>query len=165
MAKHPRKPTPHPGIMVPMGEWEDSQPTPVPVDIDEIVRRLWPLRDAGNLLIELQTKVEHLEDHRDGTTQKIAINAVEKDIRSLAADIVDIKGVSGNNGKIGNVRADLAEVKARIDKQEARRWTLIVTAVGMILTAASLAVAGGRWVGKLENRVEQLEKYNPTGSK
>lgn len=158
MPKHPYRPTPPSGVS---HEFDDEhQPTPPPVDIDDLIRRLWPLREAGDKLIEIATRVAALEKEADGDTQRIANNAVEKDIRNLAADIVDIKGTSGNNGKLGTLRQELSKVEARIEKQEARRWTLIVTAVGMILTAASLAVTGGRWVGKLENRVEQLEKYH-----
>lgn len=154
MPKPPNKNTPPAGTPVypemPDEGWESHQPTPPPFDVDELIRRLWPLRKAGDLLIELQTKVQLLEETRDGTTQKIAIDAVEKDLRSLAADIVDIKGTSGNNGKLG-------ALKERVDKAEARRWTFIMAIVGMILTAGTLAIGGGRWVGQLENRVEQLE--------
>jgi hypothetical protein len=139
MPKNPRSPSQG-------DDFEDGGPTPLPVDVDEIVRRLWPLRKSGDLLIELQTRVQHLERNPE---------QVAEDLGELKEHIVDIKGKSGTNGKIGNLRADLEALKAKIEKQEARRWTVIVTLIGMILTAATLAVTGGRWVGQLENRVEQ----------
>lgn len=133
----------------------ENEPTPRPTDIEEQLERLWAIRKSADQLIALNTRIERLEKRPD---------TVLDELRELSEHVVDIKGVSGDNGKIGSLRAELARVEARLEKQEARRWTLITTAIGMILTAATLAVTGGRWLGKLENRVDQLERIQQESS-
>lgn len=154
----PRRPTPPAGSRHHHGWDPDDEPTPPPTDVEELVRRLWPFRKAQDQLLELQTRIAVLEKNPETThSHRIIVDRLTTDVREVTEHIVDIKGTSGDNGKIGALRADLGKLEARLDKAEARRWTIVTALIGMILTAGTLAVAGGRWVGKVENRVDQIE--------
>jgi len=81
-------------------------------------------------------------------TQDTSILRKELDAAQLA--IVDIRGESGNNGKLG-------ALKERVDKAEARKWWAITFIAGLIVTIIGSAFAFGSRIGALETDVETLK--------
>lgn len=120
---------------------DSDELTPPPYDLDELVRRLWPVRKFADQLLEVEQRVSVLEDRPDETTERV---------NKLETDIVDIKGSSGANGKLGALRE-------RFDKTESRRWWLMTFAAGSLITVLGIAIAFGRWMGTIESDVAAIK--------
>jgi hypothetical protein len=71
-------------------------------------------------------------------------------VGQLDRAIVDLRGVSGDNGKLG-------ELKRRVDTSDARRWQVVASMIALIFVVLCTAVAMGRWIGSLETDVETLK--------
>ncbi len=75
-------------------------------------------------------------------------------LRELELAIVDIRGESGSNGKLGNLRAELGNVRTAQTTLGGRFWALAMALLGSIGAAAIKLVLIGRWLGALEAQVE-----------
>ena len=131
-----RRRTPIHGVAVAVGEFEDEQRTPPPSDIEELIRKLWPLRHADELLGGLSTQVTRLEGRADnletlaGGLEEIGKHVADdaKTHSDIAETLADIHGRSGSNGKLG-------ELKRRVDALSSRAWILLTAFVGALGTA------------------------------
>lgn len=109
---------------------------------EEIV---WPLRNMPNELTKLATRVSVAESKLEG------LPASTEDIEELRTAITDIRGESGNNGKLG-------ALKERVDKAESRRWWLITFVAGTVLAVAAIVYRAGSLVGDVNSRLHQVEQ-------
>ncbi len=75
-------------------------------------------------------------------------------LRELELAIVDLRGESGQNGKLGNLRAEVANVRTAQTTLGGRFWALAMLLLGSVVAAATTLVVIGRWVGALETQVE-----------
>ncbi len=125
------------------GEPFDHDPTPPPRSLDELERRLWPLRHAGDQLTELATNLGRLEARVSAIEVAAgSVVSVGEAREELMEHIVDIKGQSGNNGKIGKLTDQINALEAKVGKEadattSHNRW-LVGLAIPFIL-----AIAGG----------------------
>lgn len=76
---------------------------------------------------------------------------LRREIDDLQLAIVDIRGESGSNGKLG-------ALKERVDKAEARKWWGVTFLAGLAVTVISAAIAFGSWMGSIETDVETLKQ-------
>jgi hypothetical protein len=102
-------------------------------------RRPPTIEDAD--LEEVKDRVQVVEDRIDGHDRAL----------------VDICGVSGSNGKLG-------ALKARVDATEARRWWVVTSAAGLVVTVVTAAIALGTWMGRIDADVATLKHYHARGS-
>lgn len=79
------------------------------------------------------------------------IDELDEKVEGLGKAIVDIRGEHGNNGKLG-------ALKARVDQSESRKWAVLMALVGAVITILTLAVGGGRWIGRIETDVDRLKE-------
>lgn len=79
------------------------------------------------------------------------VDAQDGRIDKVERSIVDICGVSGNNGKLGSL-------KARVDQAESRRWWVVTFLAGTLVTVLGAAIVFGRWMGAMETSVEALKE-------
>jgi hypothetical protein len=75
-------------------------------------------------------------------------------LRELELAVVDIRGESGSNGKLGNLRTELEAAKKLQATLVGRFWALAMLVLGGAVGAAIKLVLIGRWVGALETQVE-----------
>ncbi|MGE0206015.1 MAG: hypothetical protein AB7E70_19445 [Hyphomicrobiaceae bacterium] len=113
---------------VPVDEFDADQPTPPPHDVNDLIRKLWPLRHAEDWLTEISEKLGGL-DARTENLEKLSGGLSE--IGVLRERIVDATGKSGDNGKLG-------ELKRRVDGLTTRIWSAIGSAVASLGAAAVL---------------------------
>lgn len=131
---------------VPSDEFDEDQPTPPPVDAVEATRRLWPLRNAGDQLVELSSLIGRL-DARVAAIERMAGNISDAaEIREeVMSHVIDIKGQSGNNGKLGMLTKRVDELAAKVEKDAQattghNRW-MIGLAIPLILAISAGALA------------------------
>ncbi len=135
---------------VPSSEFDDEQPTPPPHNIEELERRLWPLRKAGDQLIDLSSRVERLTIRVDGLERLSGNISDAAEIREeVMSHVIDIKGQSGNNGKLGTLTKRVDELAVKVKEDAAattghNRW-MIGLAIPLIVAIAGGALA--MWAG------------------
>jgi hypothetical protein len=78
-------------------------------------------------------------------------------ISTLERFSVDVCGSSGNNGKLG-------ALKARFDTAESRKWWVVTFAAGLLVTVITAAVTLGVWIGRIDADVATLKQRVRAGS-
>ena len=74
-------------------------------------------------------------------------------LRELELAIVDLRGESGSNGKLGNIRAELTAVKEKQAAFIGRFWALVMVVLGGLVGTVIELVLIGRAYGALETQV------------
>ena len=136
-----RRRTPHRGAPTetdPDELFSSSELTPPPLDIEDLiaaVRKLWPARKTPKQILELEARIVRLE-----TNPADASHAVAR----LAGDIVDIKGVSGNNGKLGELRRYVEQLEEDMKSHgsEIKNLTSFQSKVIGVAAVAGIVVGG-----------------------
>lgn len=135
---------------VPPSEFDDEQPTPPPHDLDEFKRRVWPMRDAGDQLLDLLSRHENLSGRVTALERMSGNIAGAAEIREeVMSHVIDIKGQSGNNGKLGTLAKRVDELASKV-KEDAQattghnRW-MVGLAIPLIIAIAGGALA--MWAG------------------
>lgn len=72
--------------------------------------------------------------------------------------VVDLSGKDGNNGKVGALRARLDAVDKAGEQSATRRWSLIMFALGLIVTAGGVVAWSVRSVAELQSEVAHLRR-------
>jgi hypothetical protein len=116
-------------------------------EIREAVAAIW--RHTAN--IEMRSRARHIDD-----TDAVIIR---EDLAALRADVVDIKGTSGTNGRLGTLSAAIVEVADKVKTINSRAWWAFTVIVGGIGAAIVKLILVGMAYGEMHttldaNRVE-----------
>jgi hypothetical protein len=131
----------------------DTPPLGVPIvtaddDVTPPPQELYDLCETPEQRAELERKwatTPYASARRREPTDQF-----EHRIRILETAAVDVRGIDGKNGKLG-------ALKERVDKADARRWTVIMWAAGLLVTVVTTAILMGRWIGRIETDVGALK--------
>lgn len=118
--------------------FNSAEITPPPIDVDELaaaVRKLWPARKSPNEILKLEHRITQLETNPTDASHAIA---------RLAGDIVDIKGVSGDNGKLGELRRYVEQLEENMKSHgsEIKNLTSFQSKVIGVAAVAGIVVGG-----------------------
>jgi hypothetical protein len=78
-----------------------------------------------------------------------AVERLAEVLDELSAHVVDIKGKSGDNGKLGELRRSLDGIAKRI-------WWAVTVVVGSLGAAAAVVFQTGQEIGTMRTKVDQL---------
>lgn len=110
-------------------------------EVQLAIAAIW--RHTAN--IEMRLRARHEESDAAKTSARV---------NDLELALVDVRGESGTNGKLGNLRAELAEAKANHTTLVNRFWKLVMLVLGGVGGAAAKLILISRAYGSLETQVE-----------
>lgn len=84
-------------------------------------------------------------------------SALEKRIREVEIDMIDIRGESGDNGKLGNLTGLVKAINDELSKLSGRAWWAITVILGGLGAAAVKLVVIGKSYGELGTTVDNLK--------
>ena len=91
-----------------------------------------------------------MADDSEAATLRADLDATNESVCELRNAIVDIRGESGSDGKLG-------ELTRKVDEMRSRRWWAYSTLIAALIAAVSSAIVMGRWVGQIETDVATLK--------
>ena len=106
--------------------------TPPPVELERLLH--WTTRKLPNKLSELAAAIRHV---------KRMPADVERRVGELEMEIADIKGTSGDNGRLGTLTSRVEKLEAGTGKRSERNWQIV-----LILIAQAITFAAGLLFGK-----------------
>lgn len=133
----------------PVAEFAPSDRDFTPVtDVMELLDAEIVLTDREKRILHYMWRHSANQELRARQRRETGDTAVlERRIDSLETDMVDVRGKSGDNGKLGSLRQ-------RVDAFLGRAWALVLLLLGGVSGVAVKLVIVGRSYGELETQVE-----------
>lgn len=108
----------------------------------QVAHALW--QHTANMELRARARVGDAAD----------VSKLNERVADLEMGLVDIRGQSGSNGKLGTIGAAIASVREKVDGISKRAWWLVGLVLGGVGAAAIKLILTGRFVGQLETQVE-----------